>query len=833
MCRFRNALLCLCASFPLSTCAFAQHSAASNINGQVLDHSSAAVVGAHIEARQLDGSANSNLVSDQEGRFVIRNLPPGRYRIHVDHAGFQDAQQEAQLPAGADVPLNFSLEVSSLAESVTVNAQSPIVTESPAGQTQTSISRQEFKNTPAFSIGQLLALAPGVTIKQGNGPRDISISIRGSNDRQTFAIRNIQIFEDGFPVTQPDGTSRTDLTDPHAYGRIDVVEGPSSALYGNYATGGAINFHTRSGGDVQGIELGTDVGSFGYLNNYFTAGKQSERYQYTIFASNVRARQYTQHSAFNTITANILATYALTPKDRVTFKFIDNDLDTALSLRLSLNQYRTNPYQKGCANLGAAGCGSVSLFTNGFNGARQSMSADQAGLGRHDRRTIVGARWEHDLSDSTTWRTQFVFDDRNISQPTSSMSFLGPYPSFNLISDGTHHGTLLGHPSTSYVGFFFNNEDINSYAYNLTPAGKASLGGVTQTVFGQHLNTGFRGREEVRFNDQWMSVVGLGAEYTNLTAQETNYFYPVSAAPVLTHISANRTFFNVAPEASLIYRPSQAWVLHARLGTGYGTPQATNLFVTPQGTFGNNTQLKTQTNVGIDLGADWSLASNLSLSVAGFYEWFHNEFITQSAGVNLQSYTFNAPASAHRGMQLGLNTRPLPNRLRGVRILASYLLDAQVYSTYSELLTAGTKAVTFNREGDRIPGVIPNSFNGRFIYDQLSGRLVGLGGYFETNLQDGYYMDNANLLKASGTTLFNLNLHYDPPADHGWLSRVHFYYEIQNLASRSYIASANNITDSLSATTGSENGAAVLANNTGSIWAGVPRASFGGFRVKF
>ena len=323
---FRKFVPCLCAVVSLSAHIFAQNFATA-VTGQVLDHSGAAVVGARIEAKQLDGSSDFNFVSDQEGRFSIRNLPAGRYRIHVDHAGFRDAEQEVQIENGTNAPLSLTQDVSSLAETVTVNAQSPAVTDSPAGQTQTSISREDFKNTPAFTIGQLLDLTPGVTIKQGNGPRDISISIRGSNDRQTFAIRNVQIFEDGFPVTQPDGTSRTDLIDPHAYSRIDVVEGPSSALYGNYATGGAINFHTRPGGDVQGIEVGTDVGSFGYLNNYITAGNQGEHYQYTIFASNVRAEQYTQHSAFNTITANLLATYEFTPKDRVTLKFIDNDLD--------------------------------------------------------------------------------------------------------------------------------------------------------------------------------------------------------------------------------------------------------------------------------------------------------------------------------------------------------------------------------------------------------------------------------------------------------------------------------------------------------------------------
>ena len=88
----------------------------------------------------------------------------------------------------------------------------------PAGQTITSIGEERFKDLPNFSIGDVLRESPGVSFKQGNGPRDVGISIRGSNARNGFGIRNIQVFEDGFPVTQPDGLSRTDLTDPHAYG---------------------------------------------------------------------------------------------------------------------------------------------------------------------------------------------------------------------------------------------------------------------------------------------------------------------------------------------------------------------------------------------------------------------------------------------------------------------------------------------------------------------------------------------------------------------------------------------------------------------------------------
>lgn len=343
----RNALLGLCAVAPLCLHAVGQTSTLSTITGQIVDPGGAAVVGAHVEARQLGGTFDTRLVSDQQGRFFVSSLPPGRYEIHIEHPGFRDLRQQAEVQTGLSVSLNLPLVISSLAETVTVNAQSSLITEMPTGETQTTVSREDFKNTPATNIGDVLALVPGVTFVQGNGPRDVSISVRGSNERQTYGIRNVQVFEDGFPVTQPDGLARTDLTDPHAYSSIDVVQGPSSALYGNYATGGAIDFHTRTGSEIQGLEVGADFGSFGYFNDYVTYGAGGERYQIAAFLSNVRADQATANNQFNTITSNILASFAATPRDRFTIKFLDNDLDTNLSVRLSLAQYRMNPFQQG------------------------------------------------------------------------------------------------------------------------------------------------------------------------------------------------------------------------------------------------------------------------------------------------------------------------------------------------------------------------------------------------------------------------------------------------------------------------------------------------------
>ncbi|WP_263385689.1 TonB-dependent receptor [Granulicella arctica] len=833
---FCRSILALCALLPICLPAIAQTLNAVALAGQIVDAGGAAIVGARIEVRQLDGAADIHLLSNQEGRYSIISLPVGRYEIHVDHAGFQDLKRQVQIQVN-NAALILPLAVSSLTESVTVNGQSSLITETPTGQTQTSVSREDFRDTLAANIGEVLALTPGVTVAAGNGPRDVAISVRGSNERQTYGIRNTQVFEDGFPVTQPDGLARTDLTDPHAYSSIDVVQGPSSALYGNYATGGAINFHTRTGGEIQGLEVGADFGSFGYFNDYITYGVGGDRYQVSGFLSNVRAAQATANNSFNTITANLLASFAATPKDRFTIKFIDNDLDTNLSIRLSKIQYQLNPLQKGCevytTTAAATGCASVSLFNNGYNGTKVSLTAAQAGLGRHDRRTIFGARYEHDLTDNTTWRTQFVFDNRDANQPTSSTTYRGTLPSFNVVSDVLRRGNLWSRHGTTFAGGFFNYENIKSLSANLVPGGNAALGGQTQTVYGKHLNAGAHVRQEIALAERWMLVAGLGAEYTGLNALASNFTYPVAAAPIISSVSADRTFFNVAPEVSVQYRPNDHWRLHGRLGTGYGTPQATQLFTNAQGAFGNNTTLKTQRNTGVDVGADLSLGATLQASVTGFYEWFQNEMVTQSSGVNLQSYTFNAPASTHRGVEVGLDWHPLPVALSGARLRVSYMYDNQIYTNYSEAITSGTLTGTFSRSGNMIPGVVPNFLNARVVYDQPTGKLRGFGGFIEADWRDNYQLDNANLLTASGFTLLNISMHYDPPTGHGALSRLRFYFDIQNLANKTYVASAGNITNSLNATTGLQNGASVLATSTGSIYTGTPRASYGGVRVRF
>jgi iron complex outermembrane recepter protein len=61
-----------------------------------------------------------------------------------------------------------------------------------------------------------------------------------------------------------------------------------------------------------------------------------------------------------------------------------------------------------------------------------------------------------------------------------------------------------------------------------------------------------------------------------------------------------------------------------------------------------------------------------------------------------------------------------------------------------------------------------------------------------------------------------------------------YFFEVKNVLDKTYVASANNITDSINATTGIQNPGSVLATTgTGSIYAGAPRTYVVGMKLAF
>src|SRR6476660_9693978 len=131
------------------------------------------------------------------------------------------------------------------------------------------------------ALDESLSLVPGLTaVNRTNPSQDPRISIRGFGARSTFGVRGVRILRDGMPLTLPDGQTPVDYLSLESVGRIEVIRGAASALYGN-ASGGVIDLKTAAP-PAQPIagELSQWVGDYGLSRTTIKGGGVSGRAYY-------------------------------------------------------------------------------------------------------------------------------------------------------------------------------------------------------------------------------------------------------------------------------------------------------------------------------------------------------------------------------------------------------------------------------------------------------------------------------------------------------------------------------------------------------------------------
>jgi iron complex outermembrane receptor protein len=162
-----------------------------------------------------------------------------------------------------------------LAEIPTVYAASrheQPVTEAPAAVTV--ITRDDIVKYGYRTLAQALASVPGLYISNDRGYS--YVGVRGLSVPSDYNSRVLFLLN-GLPLNDKyyDGSVielAPDLLD--AVDRIEVVKGPSSALYGSDALFATVNIITRSGKDLDGALVSAEGGSSPLGRGVFSYGKQ-------------------------------------------------------------------------------------------------------------------------------------------------------------------------------------------------------------------------------------------------------------------------------------------------------------------------------------------------------------------------------------------------------------------------------------------------------------------------------------------------------------------------------------------------------------------------------
>ncbi|PKM21418.1 MAG: hypothetical protein CVV10_09475 [Gammaproteobacteria bacterium HGW-Gammaproteobacteria-14] len=135
----------------------------------------------------------------------------------------------------------------------------------------------DWSDSAVTSQEDTLKRAPGVWVANQNGGADVFLSIRGSGLSATAFGRGVNSYQDRIPLGRLDSGTTNQLIDSSIYDYAEIYRGASSLELGSTASGGAINYASRTGDRYPGWQLRSEVGSFGWRQNRVAWGGASER----------------------------------------------------------------------------------------------------------------------------------------------------------------------------------------------------------------------------------------------------------------------------------------------------------------------------------------------------------------------------------------------------------------------------------------------------------------------------------------------------------------------------------------------------------------------------
>ncbi len=243
----------------------------AEIRGVVTDTTGLAVAGANVQLTDPLGGILSVQATDPDGRFVIRNVSPGRYMVNARVSGFETTRRA--LTVSSAIPIDLEIKVPfRLVVAYEINEVTPEAADSPA--TRASIAGESISQVPvrnaAKGLQEVVATLPGWSTED-NG----LLHSRGTDDGFLYVVDGIPVYErlDQVSGIAPD----TSLVES-----INVMTGYLPAEFG-YKAGGVIDVRSKA---VEGAWTGAiaaDSGSEATNSvNAMVGGRVSSRLTTTI-----------------------------------------------------------------------------------------------------------------------------------------------------------------------------------------------------------------------------------------------------------------------------------------------------------------------------------------------------------------------------------------------------------------------------------------------------------------------------------------------------------------------------------------------------------------------
>ncbi|HSG06843.1 MAG TPA: TonB-dependent receptor [Longimicrobiales bacterium] len=550
-------------------------------------------------------------------------------------------------------------------------------------------------------LEQALRALPGLQIQNrfnlASGER---IAIRGFGARAQFGIRGVRVLVDGIPATLPDGQTALDHLDIPSLGRVEMLRGPGSALYGN-AAGGVLHFESRA--PAQGgteVEVRSAAGSNGLRTASGSLSGSAggvgyragvTRYGYDGFRRDPVADDGSTYGRQERTVVNGMVDVAV---GSGMLRVVANGLDLAADNAGSLSQ---------------------TLLDQGDRQAYRFSVLQQT---REDiRQGQLGLTWTGPLGaldgEVSTWGIRRDFEGRI---PSDVVAFDRNAGGFRALFHGSSRdgGSLI--TLGGGVEAEFQSDDRRNWENERGERGALSL---DQQERVRSTGLFVQARVEPAPN----VAVLAGARYDRFTFRAEDRFLTDG-----TDDTGERAMRAFSPSLGLMVEPTDGLELFGSLATAFETPTTTELANRPEGAGGFNPDLDPTRALTVEGGVRARPGSAWSVEATLFRTDLKNELVpfevSSSPG---RTFYRNAGESSHTGWEVTVEARPSA-------AITARLAYTRVDARYDDYVLSGT-----DYEGNRIPGLAPHRVDGWVTLRRADGFLELRGLY-----QDAIPVTDAN-----------------------------------------------------------------------------------------
>jgi iron complex outermembrane recepter protein len=277
------------------------------------------------------------LVADSTGRIKItedaRGLGEVRFIGYVP-------QQVAVSTAGI-IRLFPNYEV---LETVTVFAyqrQRPLAE---VAGSYASIEASAIEGMGASGTVSAVNALPGIRMEK-RSPGSYRMNIRGSTLRSPFGVRNVKVYYNQIPVTEPTGNTPLNLLDLEHLNGISFIRAPASSLYG--AGIGGVMFLDGQVGGQEGMSgsVDSEIGSFGYYTFHTGLEKRDGENYFQVHVSATGTDGYRDHTEMDRKNVSLTGRTVLSENQYLSYTLLYNDLFYELPGGLTAEQRDAEPTQ--------------------------------------------------------------------------------------------------------------------------------------------------------------------------------------------------------------------------------------------------------------------------------------------------------------------------------------------------------------------------------------------------------------------------------------------------------------------------------------------------------